>query len=214
MPITASVYSKIHKKDCKNTVQFDLMHDYYSSFFFFLSNFHDYNVITRYIATVRMKCELTEGESFISVYEIRAKGSVRRLWERCHLRVLIHDGIILFQGNFWAFLRGAALMRSSNLRSPSNPDFPLCSRGGVLLKIIFHSIVDFLVHREPVSRLSFPPFFFLFSTRAISKRERSRKRENEHRNQIFHQTDEFPSETYSHSIRSRELSSFNDRIKL
>lgn len=48
MPITASVYSKIHKKDCKNTVQFDLMHDYYSSFFFFLSNFHDYNVITRY----------------------------------------------------------------------------------------------------------------------------------------------------------------------
>lgn len=55
MPITANVYSKIHKKDCKSTVQFDLMHDYYSSFFFFLSNFHDYNVITRYIATVRMR---------------------------------------------------------------------------------------------------------------------------------------------------------------
>lgn len=86
------------------------------------------------------------------------------LWKRCHLRVLIHDGIILFQGNFWAFLRGAALMRSSNLRSPSNPDFPLCSRAGVLVKIIFHSIVDFR-SRSSRARLSFPPFLFLFPPR-------------------------------------------------
>lgn len=213
MPITASVYSKIHKKDYKNTVQFDLMHDYYSSFFFFSFEFsrlqRDHALYSNGENEMRIN---RRREFYIGLRN--TKGSVRRLWERCHLRVLIHDGIILFQGNFWAFLRGAALMRSSNLRSPSNPDFPLCSRGGVLLKIIFHSIVDFLVHREPVSRLSFPPFFFLFPTRAISKRERSRKRENEHRNQIFHQTDEFPSETYSHSIRSRELSWFNDRIKL
>lgn len=79
---------------------------------------------------MRMERELTEKEKKERVlYRFtRLATSVRRLWERCHLRVLIHDGIILFQGNFWAFLRGAALMRSSNLRSSSNPDFRFVPR--------------------------------------------------------------------------------------
>lgn len=79
---------------------------------------------------MRMERELTEKEKKERVlYRFtRPATSVRRLWERCHLRVLIHDGIILFQGNFWAFLRGAALMRSSNLRSSSNPDFRFVPR--------------------------------------------------------------------------------------
>lgn len=155
---------------------------------------------------MRMERELTEKEKKERVlYRFtRPATSVRRLWERCHLRVLIHDGIILFQGNFWAFLRGAALMRSSNLRSSSNPDFRFVPGGGeVLLKIIFHSIADFLAHREPVSRLFFcllspPPSPFLFYFR-----ESRFRRENDRGNVKMKNFSKFSFKIYSYSIENR-----------
>lgn len=144
---------------------------------------------------MRMERELTEKEKKERVlYRFtRPATSVRRLWERCHLRVLIHDGIILFQGNFWAFLRGAALMRSSNLRSSSNPDFRFVPRRRRSAPENYFPQYRRLSRssRACLSSFFLPPLpsplalLILFPRIAISKRKRSRKRENEKFFKIF-----------------------------
>lgn len=143
---------------------------------------------------MRMERELTEKEKKERVlYRFtRPATSVRRLWERCHLRVLIHDGIILFQGNFWAFLRGAALMRSSNLRSSSNPDFRFVPRRRRSAPENYFPQYRRLSRSSRACLSSFfllplpSPFalLILFPRIAISKRKRS-KRENEKFFKIF-----------------------------
>lgn len=211
MPITASVYSKIHKKDCRNTVQFDLMHDYYSSFFFSFE----------FSRLQRDHALYSNGENEMRINRRREFYiGLRNTGERQRS----------------PSVRTMSLARPNSRRHYTLPGEFLsipergCINAFFKLKIPFKPWLPALFPRRSAPENYFPqyrrlsrssraclsPFLpaillFIPDTRDFQEGTIEETRKWTSKSNF---SDEFPSETYSHSIRSRELSSFNDRIKL